>query len=102
MAMQPSSAANSQPSNQAAASDLPQQSNADYVETVRQGAVGAGIFRGQNKHYFVLSRAWKSSQSDKSGYSSGFYPGNAEAIGNVVKQAAERCVELDQGDAPSR
>ena len=70
-----------------------------YVETVREGAVGAGIFRGQSNHFFVLSRAWKSSKTDASGYSSGFFPGNAEAIGNVVKLAVERCRRLDKASA---
>jgi hypothetical protein len=73
-----------------------------YVETVRDGAVGAGIFRGQNKHYFVLSRAWKSAATGNSGHSSSFYPGNAKTLAKVVTEAAERCQELDKASAPNQ
>ena len=77
------------------AAETQERTNSTYVETVRDGAVGAGIFHGTNKHYFVLSRAWKSTESNKSGHSQGFYPGNAEALASVITKAAERCRELD-------
>ncbi len=97
MAMQPAQTSNLRQERSAeASSTTSNNTSAAYVETIREGAIGAGIFRGQNSHFFTLSRAWKSTQTDKSGYSSRFYPGNAEAITNVVKQAAERCQELDE------
>ncbi len=102
MAMQPANTADLRRANQTEASPTSTNPSTNYVETVREGAIGAGIFRGQNNHYFALSRAWKSSQTDKSGYSSRFYPGNAEAIIKVVIQAADRCQELDQAAGLSK
>lgn len=96
MAMQPANTADLRTTNQAETSGPSKNASASYVETVRDGAIGAGIFKGQNNHYFALSRAWKSTQTEKSGYSSRFYPGNAEAIIKVVMQAADRCQELDR------
>lgn len=71
--------------------------------TIREGAVAANVFQTQSKdgatyHYFVLSRSWKNN-SGQSGYSSGFYARNAEAVVNVVTQAAEKCKELDSSQA---
>lgn len=69
------------------------------AETIREGAIAANIFVGTSKegksyHYFALSRSWKSVEG-QSGYSSGFYPKNAEALARVIVQAADRCEELD-------
>ncbi|MEM9409808.1 MAG: hypothetical protein AAGA30_01765 [Planctomycetota bacterium] len=73
--------------------------------TIREGAVAANVFETQSEdgstyHYFVLSRSWKNN-SGQSGYSSGFYARNAEAVVNVVTKAAEKCKELDSNQQKS-
>lgn len=72
----------------------------NYVETIREGAVAANIFRGQSNdgfsyHYFRLSRAWKSTKQNTEGYSDRFFSRNAPAMAQVAAQAALRCDELD-------
>lgn len=76
----------------------------DYVETVREGAVAANIFRGKTQdgldyHYFKFSRAFKSAKQKDSAdftYSDRFFPRNSEAIAKVAVEAAEKCEQLDK------
>ena len=73
----------------------------DYIATVREGAIAANIFLGQtqdglNYHYFLLSRSWKSTKTNKEGYSDRFFGRNAQTIGKVAELAAAKCEELDQ------
>lgn len=79
----------------------------DYVATVREGAIAANIFLGQTQdglgyHYFLLSRSWKSTRTNKEGYSDRFFGRNSEAIGKVAELAAVKCNELDSELTPTR
>lgn len=78
---------------------LPQK-RSTYVSTIRDGAIAANVFCGQSQdgreyHYFSLSRSWKNSQNEQ-GYSSKFFGRNAEALVQVIQDAAKRCSEMDQ------
>ena len=78
------------------------ENRSDYVTTVREGAIAANIFLGQTQdglgyHYFLLSRSWKSTKTNKEGYSDRFFGRNAQAIGKVSELAAQKCDELDSG-----
>ena len=76
---------------------------ADYVATVREGAIAANIFVGTTQdgleyHYFRLSRAFKTAKqhkSDEFSYSDRFFTRNVEAMQKVTALAAKRCEELD-------
>ena len=66
----------------------------NYVQTIREGAIAANIFRGTTPDghtylYFEVSRSWKSQASDRQGYSKKFYDRNQEALVNVVNRAAQ-------------
>ena len=66
----------------------------NYVQTIREGAIAANIFRGTTPDghtylYFEISRSWKSQASDRQGYSKKFYDRNQEALVNVVNRAAQ-------------
>lgn len=79
----------------------PEQKESNYVETIRDGAVAANIFRGQSNdgfryHYFRLSRSWKSTKQNTEGYSDRFFSRNTSGIEAVARQAAERCEQLDE------
>jgi hypothetical protein len=70
------------------------QASSNYVTTIREGAIGANIFRGNTADghtylYFEISRAWKSQTSDRQGYSKKFYDRNQVALVNVVNRAAQ-------------
>jgi len=70
------------------------QPTSNYITTVRNGAIGANIFRGNTADgftylYFELSRAWIKQSGNSEGYSKKFYDRNAEAMKNVIDQAAE-------------
>lgn len=65
----------------------------NYIITIRDGAIAANIFRGNTADgftylYFELSRAWKTQSGNREGYSKKFYDRNAEAMKNVIDQAA--------------
>ena len=66
----------------------------NYVQTIREGAIAANIFRGTTPDghtylYFEISRSWKSQASDRQGYSKKFYDRNQVALVNVVNRAAQ-------------
>jgi hypothetical protein len=66
----------------------------NYVQTIREGAIAANIFRGTTPDghtylYFEISRSWKSQASDRQGYSKKFYDRNQVALVNVVNRAAK-------------
>ena len=70
------------------------QAASNYVTTIRDGAIAANVFRGNTADgftylYFELSRAWKTQAGNREGYSKKFYDRNAEALKNVIDQAAE-------------
>ena len=72
----------------------PGQASSHYVDTVRDGAVAANIFRGQSGRgrtylYFELSRAWKSADGQREGYSHKFFRQHAESLSNVIALAAQ-------------
>lgn len=64
------------------------------VRVFRKGAVAASVWQRQTgtgfAYYdFSLSRSWKSSASGKEGYSTSFFPQNAEPLTEVIRQAAD-------------
>ena len=78
-----------------------QQSQSKYVETIRDGAIGAGIFLATRKdgtqgHYFKVSRSYKPEGSEEFKYSELFYAKNGAAIAKVASAAAEKCEALDK------
>jgi len=77
-----------------------QQEGPAYVTTVRDGAIGAGIFLATRKdgtqgHFFKLSRAYRPNEQESFQYSDRFYARNSEAIGKVATEASKKCSELD-------
>lgn len=79
---------------------LPTATRHEYVETFREGAIAANVFKGQSRdgksyHYFNLSRSYKPDGQDDFSYSSSFFARNAEAMTKVVAEAAKKCKELD-------
>jgi hypothetical protein len=80
----------------------------NYITTVRDGALGANIFRGNTADghtylYFELSRSWKSQSGTREGYSKKYYPRNVEAICNVAELAARWIEEHPEAaDGPIR
>jgi len=71
-----------------------------YVTTVRDGAIGAGIFLATRKdgtqgHFFKLSRAYRPNEQESFQYSDRFYARNSEAIAKVATEASKKCSELD-------
>ena len=69
------------------------QASSNYVKTVREGAIGANIFRGNTADghtylYFELSRSWKAQSGNREGYSKKFYDRNSEALQRVIANAA--------------
>jgi hypothetical protein len=72
----------------------------NYIETKRDGAIGANIFRRQApggfQYYdFNLSRAWKASSSNKEGYSQNYFANNREALHKAIDEACDRIQELE-------
>jgi hypothetical protein len=66
--------------------------------TFRNGAIAASVWRrqtGTGSVYFdfSLSRSWKSKTSDKEGYSTSFFPRNAEALTDVIQRASDWIIE---------
>ncbi|MCB0325191.1 MAG: hypothetical protein KDD69_16525 [Bdellovibrionales bacterium] len=66
----------------------------NYITTIREGAIGANIFRGVTPDghaylYFSLSRSWKSANGSREGYSDRFYERNADALQAVVAKACD-------------
>lgn len=64
------------------------------LEVIRRGAIAASIWKRQTSagfEYldFSLSRSWKLKDGHRSGYSQNFFENNAEAIGEVVRQACK-------------
>jgi hypothetical protein len=64
------------------------------VETIRNGAIAASIWKRQTSTGFEyldysLSRSWKLKSGEKEGYSSNFFPGNEEALVDVVQRATD-------------
>ena len=67
--------------------------SSNYIDTVREGAIAANIFRGNTPDgftylYFEISRSWKSQSGNRQGYSKKFYGRNAEAICTIAAEAA--------------
>ena len=72
------------------------------AQMFRNGAIAASIWQrqtGTGYAYFdfSLSRSWKSSTSDKEGYSTSFFPQNAEALVEVIQQASHWIAERMAG-----
>ena len=62
------------------------------VETIREGAVAASIWKRQTPtgfEYldFSLSRSWKMKNGEKEGYSQNFFEKNEEALQQVIAKA---------------
>ena len=79
----------------------PAKSHSEYVTTIREGAIGAGIFLADRKdgtqgHYFTLSRAYKGADQQDFKYSDRFYSRNGAAIAQVALAATKKCQDLDQ------
>ena len=66
--------------------------SSNYVDTIREGAMAANIFRGNaNGHtylYFELSRSWKSESGNREGYSKKYYSRNVKALCDVAVKAS--------------
>jgi len=63
------------------------------VNTIRQGAIAASIWKRQapsgfEYFEFTLSRSWKAQSSGREGYSQNFFARNAEELQNVIREAA--------------
>jgi hypothetical protein len=82
------------------------------VKTIRRGAIAANIFlrqtqTGMEYHDYSLSRSWKSNNTGKSGYSTSYFPRNAQELIEVVAEASrwieeqERTPDLDAEDVPA-
>ena len=73
----------------------PSKSNAqNLVKTIRNGAIAASIWKRQTSTGFEyldysLSRSWKLKSGEKEGYSSNFFPGNEDALVDVVQRATD-------------
>ena len=64
------------------------------VEVIRNGAIAASIWKRQTSTGFEyldysLSRSWKLKSGEKEGYSSNFFPGNEDALVDVVQRATD-------------
>ncbi len=64
----------------------------NLVEVFRNGAIAASVWRRQTStgfEYldFSISRSWKLKSGEKEGYSTNFFPGNEEALVDVVQRA---------------
>lgn len=63
------------------------------VKTIRQGAVGASIWRrqtptGMEYFDFSISRSWKAKTTGKEGYSPNFFSSNEAELTQVIKDAS--------------
>jgi hypothetical protein len=82
--------------------------SSNYIDTVREGAIAANIFRGNTPDgftylYFEISRSWKAQSGNRQGYSKKFYDRNAEAISVVAAKAARWIEEHPEAaDGPSK
>ena len=90
-----------QSNNNTESGNMPRsQEGPEYVTTVRDGAIGAGIFLATRKdgtqgHFFKLSRAYRPNEQESFQYSDRFYARNSEAIAKVATEASKKCSELD-------
>jgi len=80
--------------------EMTNKSNSKHVETIRDGAIGAGIFLKTKKdgsfgHSFTITRAYKKDGEENFSYSTEFYPRNGNAMAQIAAKAAARCKELD-------
>jgi len=71
------------------------------VHTIRRGAIAANIWQrqtqtGMDYYDYSLSRSWKSQNTGKEGYSTSFFPRNAEQLVEVVTEATEWIAAQDQ------
>lgn len=62
------------------------------IKTIRCGAIAAHIWERQSQtgytyYEYSLSRSWKSSKSEKQGYSQNFYTRNREQLVTCVEEA---------------
>lgn len=63
------------------------------VKTIRQGAIGASIWKRQTPNGleyfdFSISRSWKAKTSGKEGYSPNFFSSNETELTQVIKEAS--------------
>ena len=80
------------------------QETTEPVQTVREGAVAASIWRRQSPsgyayYDFSLSRSWKSMSSGKTGYSKNFFEHNREELVRVIEKAAAWISEQQEAHA---
>lgn len=74
------------------------------VQTVRQGAIGASIWKetaaeGLEYLTLTLSRSWASKNTGKTGYSQKFFAKNREELKAVIDLACDAMEELEQAQA---
>lgn len=79
----------------------------DPVQTVREGAVAASIWRRQSPSGFAyyeysLSRSWKSMSSGKTGYSQNFFARHKAELLNVIDRVSEEITRLEAVDGTQR
>lgn len=70
------------------------QAKQNLVETIREGAVAASIWRRQTPtgfEYldFSISRSWKMKSGEKEGYSQNFFERNEDALSEVIRRACQ-------------
>ena len=74
------------------------------VKTVRSGPIGASIWQetsegGKDYLAITLSRAWKSQDGEKSGYSHKYFAGNRGDLHKAIDQACDAVEALESGKA---
>jgi hypothetical protein len=79
----------------------------DPVQTIRDGAVAASIWRRQSPsgyayYDFSLSRSWKSMSSGKTGYSQNFFGRHKAELVNVIERASEEIARLEAAEGIQR
>jgi hypothetical protein len=72
----------------------------DPVQTIRDGAIAASIWRRQSPsgyayYDFSLSRSWKSTSSGKTGYSQNFFGRHRAGLVSVIERASEEIARLE-------
>lgn len=77
----------------------------DPVQTIREGAVAASIWKRQSPtgfpyYDFSLSRSWKSMSSGKTGYSPNFFSRHKAELLNVIERVTEEIMKLEAAQQP--
>ncbi|MDC0936284.1 hypothetical protein OAS39_08340 [Pirellulales bacterium] len=74
------------------------------VTTARSGAIGASVWAnttqsGKEVFGITLSRAWKSQDGEKSGYSPTFYASNRDDLHRAIDSACDQAQAIERATA---